>query len=110
MYIIISSGVRELFRAGSGERSAERNENSHGQVQRQHADECTYAQHWLSETGRRAIKHTRIQQRTPSAKSAASAQAARGNAIQQDAAQWHRHNETSASHSGRIQQAPGEYL
>lgn len=87
MYIIISPGVRELFRAGSGERSAEGNENSHGQVQRQHADECTYAQHWLSETGCGAIKHTRIQQRTPSAKSAASGQAARGNdAIQQDAA------------------------
>jgi len=84
-YFVISSGVRELFRAGSGERSAEGNENSHGQVQRQHADECSYAQHWLFETGRGAVKHTRIQQRARPAEPA-SGQAARGNAIQQNAA------------------------
>jgi len=83
--IIIVSGVRELFRAGCGERSAEGNENSYGQVQRQHADECTYAQRGLFETGCGAVKHTRIQQRAPPAEPAPG-QAARGDVIQQDAA------------------------
>jgi len=56
-------------------------------VQRQHAHECTYAQHGLFETGRGAVKHTRVyHRRTPPAEPAPGHQAARGDAVQQDAA------------------------
>jgi len=86
LLIIISSGVRELFRARSSERSAEGNENRHGQVQRKHAHECTYAQHRLFETGRGAVKHTRVyHQLTPPAEPAPS-QATRGDFVQQNTA------------------------
>lgn len=78
LYYIISSGVRELFWAGSGERSSEGNENRYSQMQRQHAHECTDTQHRLSETGCNAVKHTRIQRHSPPATRAPQGQATRG--------------------------------
>lgn len=72
----MSAGVRELFRAGRGEGSAARDENRHGQVQRQHAHERTHAEHGLAETSVGIEQRARIRQRVPPSFAAAAATAA----------------------------------
>lgn len=78
LYYIISPGVRELFWAGSGERSSEGNENRYSQVQRQHAHECTDTQYRFFETGCNAVKYTRIRRHAPPATPEPAGQATRG--------------------------------
>lgn len=99
-------GLRELFRTRGSEGGAEGNENCHGQVQRQHADERAHAELGLVETGRGTDQRARVRYASSTTTTTTSQTPGR-RGVQQGPAE-HRHQQIATSHLGRIQQALGE--